>query len=60
MGASQGSSALQEQACWVILYVSAASVAISEAMGKKGAVTSVVSALRGHPTVEGVQVSFCL
>ena len=39
-----------------MVYVSAASIAISEAMGKQGAIKAVVRAMKGHPHKEGVQV----
>ncbi len=58
--AGQGSVLLQEQACWVLLYVAAASVATSESMAQKGAIGAVVATMRLHPAVEGVQVRVAL
>ena len=46
---------LQEQACWVILYVAAVSVGTSESIVKRGAVDSIIASMRSCDRHAGVQ-----
>jgi hypothetical protein len=46
---------LQEQACWVILYVAAVSVGTSESIVKRGAVDCIIASMRSCDRHAGVQ-----
>jgi hypothetical protein len=50
---------LQEQACWVMLYVAATSLGTSESMVQRGTVDSIIASMRACDRHEGVQAQGC-